>query len=203
MTTAVNHPQAQNHPKKNSSIKVEPITDVKAINRIKKQLADNPRNLCLFVMGINTNLRASDLQQIKAGDVRHKVEGDTLELKEQKTGKARLITLNESVVKAVQALLASDTFQDDDFLFRSQRGDKAVSTPSINRLVKTWCKENGLKGNYGSHTLRKTWGYHQRKAGTDIPTLMAMFNHSSQKQTLDYLCIQDEEIQDAYMKMTL
>jgi hypothetical protein len=29
---------------------------------------------------------------------------------------------------------------------------------------------------------------------------MHMFNHSTQKQTLEYLCIQPEEIKDAYMR---
>lgn len=58
-----------------------------------------------------------------------------------------------------------------------------------------------LKGNYGSHTLRKTFGYmHRTVHNTDIPTLMEMFNHSSQKQTLAYLGIQPSEIRDAYLK---
>jgi integrase len=70
----------------------------------------------------------------------------------------------------------------------------------LNRLVKGWCKQINLKGNYGSHSLRKTWGYHQRKTfGVDIPTLMTCFNHSTQRQTLDYLCIQPEEVQSVYM----
>ena len=76
--------------------------------------------------------------------------------------------------------------------------------PSVNRLVKDWCRAINLRGNFGSHTLRKTWGYHQRvTVGTGIPELMVAFNHSSQRQTLDYLCIQPEEIKDAYMRLEL
>ena len=49
------------------------------------------------------------------------------------------------------------------------------------------------------HTLRKTWGYHQRVTfGVDLPRLMVCFNHSTQRQTLDYLCIQPQEIKDVY-----
>ncbi|MBA7574518.1 hypothetical protein ES708_16327 [subsurface metagenome] len=70
----------------------------------------------------------------------------------------------------------------------------------VNLLVKQWTKNIRLKGRYGSHTLRKTFGYvkrvHQR---VDIPTLMEIFGHTSQKMTLNYLCIQDEEIRDVYM----
>jgi len=66
-------------------------------------------------------------------------------------------------------------------LFFSQHGE-VMTVPSVNRLVKTWCRAINFKGNYGSHTLRKTFGYHQRvQLNTSIPELMVMFNHSSQK----------------------
>ncbi len=194
--------QNTNHPKKGSQIKVEPIRKLKDIKAIKKILAGKPRDLCLFVMGINTNLRASDLLRITAGDVRHLQPGDTLTLKEKKTGKARGITLNNAVINAVQGLLDSREYSDAEHLFLGQRG--TLTIPSVNRLVKEWCAVINLPGNYGSHTLRKTFGYHQRvQLNTDIPSLMVMFNHSTQKQTLDYLCIQPREIREAYMALEL
>jgi integrase len=197
--------QNTNRPAKGSQIKVQPITKLKDIKAIKKLLAHNPRDFCLFVSGINTNLRASDLTQITVGMVKDKKAGDDLELKEKKTGKPRRITLNKSVISAIQALLLTDEYDDNQKpLFSSQRGHGPLLTPSINRLVKTWCKSINLRGNYGSHTLRKTFGYHQRvQLGTSIPELMVMFNHSTQRQTLDYLCIQAEEIKDAYMRLEL
>jgi len=197
--------QNTNRPAKGSQIKVQPITELKDIKAIKKLLADKPRDFCLFVLGINTNLRASDLTQITVGMVRDKKAGDDLELKEKKTGKPRRITLNKSAVGAIQGLLLADEHNDKQKpLFSSQRGSGPLLTPSINRLVKSWCKLINLKGNYGSHSLRKTFGYHQRvQLGTSIPELMVMFNHSTQRQTLDYLCIQAEEIKDAYMRLEL
>jgi len=192
-----------NHPQKNSTIKVEPIRDIRDIRAIKKMLADNPRNLCLFVLGINTNLRASDLLRLTAGQVRHCKPGDEITLKEKKTGKSRRINLNKSSVAAIKELLASTPLPDNTPLFFSQRGE-VLTVPSINRLVKSWCRAINLKGNYGSHTLRKTFGYHQRvQLNTSIPELMVMFNHSNQRQTLDYLCIQPDEIRSAYMKLEL
>ena len=184
-----------NHPKKGSTIKVEPIRGLKDIKSIKRLLQDSPRDFCLFTLGINTNLRASDLLAITAGIVRNK---DELVLKEKKTGKERRITLNTITQKAIQRLLASRKYDDDDRLFQGQRGPLTV--PTVNRLVKGWCKAINLKGNYGSHTLRKTFGYHQRVTfGRGLPELMTVFNHSTQKQTLDYLCVQPEEIKDIYL----
>ena len=191
-----------NRPKKGSQIKVNPIMEKKHIQSIKKILTGNPRDLCLFVLGINTNLRASDLLRITADSVRHLVSGDTLQIREKKTKKARTVTLNKSAVDVIQTLLQSSEYQKGDCLFKGQRG--VLTVPSVNRLVKSWCNEINLQGNYGSHTLRKTFGYMQRtQLNTGISELMVMFNHSTQKQTLDYLCIQPEEIKDAYMKLEL
>jgi integrase len=189
--------QNWNRPKQGDQIKVEPIRKRKDIENIKKLLADNARDSALFTLGINTNLRASDLLRIRAGQVRDLKPGDSMQLKEKKTGKFRMVTLNKACIQAVQRLMASRPYADDDLLFLGQRGPLTV--PSVHRLVKGWCRDINLKGNYGSHSLRKTWGYHQRVTfGTDIPRLMVCFNHSTQRQTLEYLCIQPEEIKGVY-----
>lgn len=85
------------------------------------------------------------------------------------------------------------------FVQQSQRTRKALTVSSVNAIIKRMCREVGLKGNYGSHTMRKTWGYHQRvQKNQPIPLLMSAFGHTTQAQTLEYLCIQEAEIQDLY-----
>jgi len=187
----------KNHPKKGARIKVEPIRDVRDIRAIKKLLDGNPMYTALFTLGINTNLRASDLLRITAGQVRGLKAMDEIELKEKKTGKTRRITLNKACVEALTRLLASKKFDDDSPIFQGERG--TLTVPSVNRLVKSWCKAINLKGNYGAHTLRKTFGYQQRvRFGVGLPELMVCFNHSTQRQTLDYLCIQPDEVRSVY-----
>lgn len=186
-----------NRPEKGAEIKVEPIRRERDIKTIKKLLADRPRDLALFTLGINTNLRASDLLQIKVGQVRHLKTMDEIELREKKTGKPRRISLNRACVEAVQTLIRASKLMDDDYLFTGLRG--RLTVPTINRLVKSWCKAIHLKGNYGSHSLRKTFGYHQRvRFGVGLPELMVTFNHSTQRQTLEYLCIQPDEVKNIY-----
>lgn len=190
--------QKQNHPQIGDQIKVEPIRKVKDIGTIKKLLADKPRDLCLFTLGINTNLRASDLLNIKVSQVRGLQPMDDIALKEKKTKKPRRISLNQACTCAINALLASAEYADDDYLFKSQR-TPSLTVSTVNRMVKAWCSEINLKGNYGSHTLRKTWGYHQRVTfGRGLPELMVAFNHSTQRQTLDYLCVQPDELKNLY-----
>jgi len=187
----------KNHPKKGSRIKVEPIRDLKDIRAIKKLLGGNPMYLALFTLGINTNLRASDLLRITDSQVRGLKAMDEIELKEKKTGKARRITLNRACVEALTRLLASKGLNGDTPIFQGERG--TLTVPSVNRLVKSWCRAINLRGNYGAHTLRKTFGYQQRvRFGVGLPELMVCFNHSTQRQTLDYLCIQPEEVRSVY-----
>ena len=189
--------QNHNHPPKGSTIKVEPVKSKKHIQTIKKLLADKPLDYALFTVGINTNLRASDLLRIKVNQVKDLNPNDEIVLNEKKTRKERRINLNKACIEAIQRLLASKGYSDRDYLFMGQRG--VLTVPTVNAKVKAWCRAINLKGNYGSHTLRKTWGYHQRVSfGTDLPTLMECFNHSTQKQTLDYLCVQPEEIRNVY-----
>lgn len=76
-----------NHPKKGSQIKVDPIKKLKDIKAIKKILAHKPRDFALFTIGINTNLRASDLLRLKVGQVSDLKAGDAVEIKEKKTSK--------------------------------------------------------------------------------------------------------------------
>lgn len=204
-----------NHPRLGDTIKVEPIRTVNAINKIKKNLVPSPRNFALFVVGINTAYRASELLSIRLKQVRHLAPGDRLEIKQKKTKKYRAVTLNNGSVMAIQTHLAhldrkalkmkNLTWVDDDsYLFSGIDPTKALTVPYLNNLVKKWCRHANVKGNFGSHSLRKTWGYMQRtKQDTPIPLLMQAFGHASQQQTLAYLCIQDEEIDSIYTSMEL
>lgn len=168
--------QNPHHPEKGTATKVEPIRDIKAIKRIKKILAGNYRDTCLFNMGINSAYRANELLSIKVRQVAHLKSGDLLDLKQSKVKQYRAATLNQVVIDSIQELLANGKYHSDDYLFKSQRQDVLI-VPTVNSLVKKWCCTAGCVGNYGSHTLRKTWGYHQRQRGTPIPLLMEAFGH--------------------------
>jgi len=190
-----------NRPYRGAAIKVEPIRYKKAINNIKDIIADNPRDLCLFTLGINTAFRASELLSLRYGQVKWKDVGETLEIKQPKTKKYRMVTLNRPAIEALDNYLdnkwARSKFSKNDFIFRSQRG-AVLTVPTVTNMVKRWCEDVGLEGNYGSHTLRKTWGYWQYQRGTQVALLMEAFKHSNQRQTLDYLCIQDKDLQNIY-----
>ncbi len=94
-----------NHPPKNSVIRVEPIRDLKAIKNIKKLLADKPRDLAIFVIGTNTNLRSSCLTALTVKMVKNIEPGGHFTIREKKTGKTRTITVNKVVHEVIYGVM--------------------------------------------------------------------------------------------------
>src|SRR5262249_39646020 len=89
-------------------------------------------------------------------------------------------------------------------LFCSRKTRSALMVPTLCNMVKRWCGDAGVRGNFGSHTLRKTWGYHQRvQAKTPVALLVSAYKHSSERQTLEYLGIEPSEIADLYLLLQL
>ncbi len=200
--------QARNHPRRGSSIKVEPIRDLDAIREIKDRLieAGKWRDYCLFTLGINTAYRASDLLSLTVGQVEHLQPGDLLEIKERKTRKHRAVTLNHSAWVALDDWLRvhPDRGTPAAPLFLSAQGRAALTVSTVDRMVKKWCRTIGLHGHYGSHSMRKTWGYHQRKDNdAPLPLLMRAYGHATEAQTLNYLHIQERDLTDLFMGLDL
>lgn len=186
----------RNHPVKGSKITVEPIRDLDHITSIKQLLASKPRDLLLFTLGINNGIRTGDLLKLRVQDLAGKRVGDTISIKESKTGKINVLMVNKSVHKALASFLASDIFQPDDYLFKSRTGEnKPLTVQTVNRMVKGWARTINLPGNYGAHTLRKTFGYIQRtQYGVGFEVLCKRFNHGSPTVTMRYLGISDSEV---------
>jgi integrase len=189
-----------NFPKKGSKMTVDPIRRMKDIQAISKTLSDNPRNNLLFVMGTNNGLRTGDLLKLKVEDVKGMKVGDTLIIKEGKTGKRNILVMNKSIYKSLQIYLEKIKPNDEDFLFASRKGKRSITIQCVNNMVKHWTRTINLKGNYGAHSLRKTWGYVQRTAyGVGFEILCKRFNHSSPAITMRYLGIEDKEVQNILM----
>jgi integrase len=189
-----------NHPKKGDRIKVDPIRQIKDLKAISKLTADNPRDHLLFIMGINNGLRAGDLVKLRVKDVQHLKVGDILTIKESKTGKDNILVINKTVYRALKDYL--DRVQPDggDYIFASRKGGSHIQSQAVSKLVKKWTKAINLKGNFGAHTLRKTWGYIQRTMhGVGFEIICKRYNHSNPAITIRYLGIQDKEVHSTLM----
>jgi len=187
---------ATNRPPKGSKITVEPIRNLDHITSIKQLITSKPRDLLLFTLGINNGIRTGDLLRLKVHDLQGKKVGDTISIKESKTGKINILMINKAVHKALALFLASENYQPDHYLFKSRTGsNKPLTVQTVNRMVKSWTRIINLPGNYGAHTLRKTFGYIQRtQYGVGFEVLCKRFNHGNPAVTMRYLGISDSEV---------
>jgi len=157
---------------------VEPIRDRKKIAQIKNLLRGQRRyrDLLLFVVGINTALRISDLLQLRVvhlkGDRQHVKR--RLWIREQKRGKRHEITINNRVRGVFEEFLEAYSGIAENpkhFLFFNTKIKNyavQIKRDQAWKFITSICGDVGLRGNYGTHSLRKTWGYHARMRCVDL-----------------------------------
>ncbi|CVK19212.1 site-specific integrase [Sporomusa sphaeroides] len=179
---------------------VEPIRSKKQIEAVKRYLkAGNIRDYLLFVLGINSGLRISDLLSLQVQDVKRK---ERISLKEQKTGKTKDFPLSDTCQKAIKEYLQA-TGLEAGYLFPSRKGVGAISRVQAYRILSQAANMVGIKEAVGTHTLRKTFGYWAYQAGTNITRIQKLLNHSAPSVTLAYIGITKEELDDVYINLNL
>lgn len=201
----------------------EPIKSMDDIFAISHFLISNGRyrDNMLFIVGINFGLRVSDLRVLRFSNLINEnlTFKDSFAVFEQKTRntrkrkKNRYITINTAVIEAVTLYLehtANVTLSDYMFRSISNRGcnlNEPLSNKSIDRILKGIAEDLDLNVKMSTHTLRKTFCYHQmvmsHNDSRKLLLLQKMLGHSSPAQTLDYIGITSEEIDEAYKKLNL
>lgn len=166
------------------------------------------RNDVLFIVGINIGLRAGDLLNLRwktvIGDDGEVVDGVTV--KEEKTNKFRTFYFNASCKRSLGKYYKQTNPDLDSYIFGSQKGGN-LDVRSVCKILKTAAKACGIKYNVGTHSLRKTFGYHQLKAHQDdalfLCQLQKMFGHSSPEITLRYCGLEGEQLRQYYNDVSL
>lgn len=178
---------------------VQPIRDMESIEDMKRVLKMNgQRDYMLFLTGINTGLRISDILKLNVVDVRNKTH---ITITEKKTGKKKRLLLNAPFKEELDEYILDKS--DEEPLFKSQKG---INQPIC--AIRAWgiLKEAGNKcglTEVGTHSLRKTFGYHFYQQYKDVALLQDIFNHSSPSVTLRYIGINADIIDTAISKFTL
>ena len=71
------------------------------------------------------------------------------------------------------------------------------------KIIRNACKKSGIEQCVGTHTLRKTFGYHFYKKFKDIALLQKIFNHTSPAVTLRCIGIEEEQVYKSYIQFAL
>lgn len=201
----------------------EPIKSLDDILKISEYLISKERyrDNMLFIVGINFGLRVSDLRVLRF----YNLINDNLTFKDnfpvfekktrntRKKKKNRYITINNAVMDAITLYLQNTSgVKLSDYMFRSESNhggnkNEPLSLQSIDRILKGVARDLDLNMHMSTHTLRKTFCYHQMLMSNNdtrkLLLLQKMLNHSTPAQTLDYIGITSEEIEEAYKNLNL
>lgn len=178
-------------------IDVQPIRSSEKLDDMKWSLKRHcsERDYILFLLGINTGLRVTDLLSLKKKDIEGKME---VIIKEGKTKKPRMIQLN-TICNELAAYIATI---DSEWLFPSRKGDKPISMIQAYRQLNKAADMVDIKG-VGTHTMRKTFGYWHYKRSKNLAELQMILNHSHPVITLKYIGVADEGTEGSLYDFTL
>lgn len=171
---------------------VQPIRDPEIIRAIKEDLVEkSDRNRMLFITGINSGLRISDILLLRVIDTKKSY----FNLIEKKTGKKKRIEMTPGLRLEFKEYVEGK--QDHEYLFKSREGvNKPISRSMAYKILSESAAKFGLD-DIGTHTLRKTFGYHFYKKYKNVAMLQQIFNHRDQETTLIYIGISQDEMDKA------
>ena len=181
---------------------VEPIRNKKDLSKVEKILLNEfgsygMRNLLIYLFGTNCGLRISDILNLDVGDVKNR---SYVELKEIKTGKRKKFPINDKLKPLIFEFTKNRNINEP--LFLSKCGHRLERTQCYRFLNKA-CKKAGIEYKIGTHSLRKTFGYHHYKKYKDVALLQKIFSHSSPLVTLIYIGINQDILDNSYKKFIL
>ncbi|WP_202801058.1 tyrosine-type recombinase/integrase [Paenisporosarcina sp. TG20] len=108
--------------------------------------------------------------------------------------------------KAILEYLDFRNYERDEPLFLSKKKNKGKS-PLLRqqacKIINDAAREGGITDKIGTHTLRKTFGYHAYQAGANIEIIQKLFNHSAPSITLRYIGITQDDLDDVYLNLNL
>ena len=183
---------------------VEPIKNKKDVEAVEKFLERHSiRNQLIWVFLCNSGLRVSDVLNLDIGNVRNR---QYVEIIEKKTGKYKRFPLNDKLKSLIKKYLVERdktySITGDEPLFVGKKHCR-LDRSQVYRFIKDACAKVGLQGNYGTHSGRKSFGYHHYKQNHDVALLQKVFNHSSPSITMRYIGISQEELDESYKNFEL
>lgn len=177
---------------------VQPIRDPEKIKEMKDYLkSKSERNYILFLLGISTGLRISDILQLRKEDLLN----THVNIKEMKTRKQKRIRIPPYIRK--ELIEYARRLNDRDYVIKSRQGvNRPIDRSVAYRILREAAEQVNLQ-EIGTHTLRKTFGYHFYQQTKDVAMLQEMFNHSSPNITLRYIGINQDSMDKAMLKFKI
>lgn len=185
----------------NKSKEVKAVTDKSKIGKIEVLLEENySRQFAdIWRFGLQVALRITDLLKIEMSHVKDGV----LYVQENKTGKYAEIPLNTVALEIYTQNVDGRQFLFESLKSRGVSTVKPLDRSVVSRAFKAVGEMHSINIHLGTHSMRKTRGYHLYKQTNDLAKVMKMLRHTSQQATLAYIGITQEEINNDFMTLEL
>lgn len=186
---------------------VHPIRDKRQLEAVKAYLrGKNKRDYLLFMVGISSALRISDILRLKVNQVWSGNKPlEFIELNEKKTGKYKRFPITPNLAKAVKEYMKEfPEKQLEDYLFTSRKGiNQPISRQYAASMLNEACDMVGIKERFGTHGLRKTWAFFAFKKGISLDYICIALNHNSIAETKRYIGLLQEDLDNLYLEVNL
>lgn len=192
---------------KNKAIAIKDTQDLKRMQSYLK--INNYKAYILFMIGLGTGYRGSDLVNLTVADLKEAVKTGELSILEEKTKDTRKVPfkrkvyLNPKLINLLKEYIQGK--EDAEYVYTSQKGKgegkykQHVRRDTLGKEFKKAALACGIADiSVGTHTPRKTYGYIQYLAmDKDINYVQELFGHSSTKVTKSYIGIDDDILKES------
>jgi integrase len=170
--------------------------DVWAI-RVRLQLEHRARDLALFNLAIDSELRGCDLVRLQVDDVcaGGRVR-DRATIVQKKTGRPVQFEITAQARASIRDWLPEVDAGNGRYLFPSRfRAQPHLSTRQYARIVHAWVESAGLESSaYGTHSMRRTKAAQIYQKTGNLRAVQLLLGHTKLESTVRYLGI---EVDDA------
>lgn len=173
---------------------VEPIRDRRDVYAIKRYLKEkDEKYYIMFLTGIYLGLRVNEILKMTVGDVKGKKMAT---FRQSKTNKEITVAYNDELIQAY-AEYCKDRTPDEALIPNPINEYKPITRDMAYKVLREAAEHFRLPYAVGTHTMRKTCGYHYYRQTHDIMTLQVWFNHSTPHQTLRYIGVTKDSVMAA------
>ena len=169
------------------------VTSAKAVKQIQNALhRQHPRYGLLWMMGVETGLRISDLLTLQVRSLNQLPLPMTSifvgNVYESKTGKHKQFTLGLDVSERLTKHIRTHRLKPEHYIFFSSATNKQkpISRQWAHRLIARTAKIRGLQC-VGAHSMRKIYACNLYRATGSLSAVQKALNHSYPSTTLMYL----------------
>lgn len=170
---------------------VKPIKDIsREIRFLEHVKIYEPRINTYWVIARAGGFRCSDVIELKVEDIKRVLKQGYFDFNERKTQKQRKTYIEREVKQELLEII--EGMQDYEYIIQSGKGvNQPLTQRQMQRLIVKYGARCGIK-DIGTHTPRKTSGYHIYIETGDIDEVKDFLDHDNLRDTYAYIDVPDE-----------